>query len=56
MLVVVTLFYWKNKNKYDEEEIPNEIRFGFDLSFFFFFPVVEWEDPAEKQNKNNPGQ
>lgn len=40
MLVVVTLFYWKNKNKYDEEEIPNEIRFGFDLSFFFF-PVVE---------------
>lgn len=26
MLVVVTLFYWKNKNKYDEEEIPNEIR------------------------------
>lgn len=38
MLVVVTLFYWKNKNKYDEEEIPNEIRFGFDLSSF---PVVE---------------
>lgn len=31
LLVVVTLFYWKNKNKYDEEEIPNEIRFGFDL-------------------------
>lgn len=27
LLVVVTLFYWKNKNKYDEEEIPNEIRF-----------------------------
>lgn len=27
MLVVVTLFYWRNKNKYDEEEIPNEIRF-----------------------------
>ncbi|XP_068441858.1 immunoglobulin superfamily member 11 [Clinocottus analis] len=26
LLVVVTLFYWKNKNKYDEEEIPNEIR------------------------------
>lgn len=31
LLVVVTLFYWKNKNKYDEEEIPNEIRCGFDL-------------------------
>lgn len=31
LLVVVTLFYWKNKNKYDEEEIPNEIRFGFHL-------------------------
>ncbi|KAM9853523.1 immunoglobulin superfamily member 11-like [Aulostomus maculatus] len=26
LLVVVTLYYWKNKNKYDEEEIPNEIR------------------------------
>ncbi|XP_060929667.1 immunoglobulin superfamily member 11 isoform X2 [Limanda limanda] len=26
LLVVVTLFYWKNKNKYDEEEVPNEIR------------------------------
>ncbi|XP_040045844.2 immunoglobulin superfamily member 11 isoform X1 [Gasterosteus aculeatus] len=26
LLVVFTLFYWKNKNKYDEEEIPNEIR------------------------------
>ncbi|XP_029027148.1 immunoglobulin superfamily member 11 isoform X2 [Betta splendens] len=26
LLVAVTLFYWKNKNKYDEEEIPNEIR------------------------------
>ncbi|XP_056468164.1 immunoglobulin superfamily member 11 [Gadus chalcogrammus] len=26
LLVVVSLFYWKNKNKYDEEEIPNEIR------------------------------
>uniref|UniRef100_A0A3Q2SR85 Immunoglobulin superfamily member 11 n=1 Tax=Fundulus heteroclitus TaxID=8078 RepID=A0A3Q2SR85_FUNHE len=26
LLVVVTLFYWKNKNKYEEEEIPNEIR------------------------------
>uniref|UniRef100_A0A3B3ZJZ9 Ig-like domain-containing protein n=1 Tax=Periophthalmus magnuspinnatus TaxID=409849 RepID=A0A3B3ZJZ9_9GOBI len=26
LLVVVTLFYWRNKNKYDEEEIPNEIR------------------------------
>ncbi|XP_053177332.1 immunoglobulin superfamily member 11 isoform X4 [Scomber japonicus] len=24
--LAVTLFYWKNKNKYDEEEIPNEIR------------------------------
>ncbi len=35
LLVVVTLFYWKNKNKYDEEEIPNEIRFGFDLWFSF---------------------
>uniref|UniRef100_A0A3Q4HGS1 Immunoglobulin superfamily member 11 n=1 Tax=Neolamprologus brichardi TaxID=32507 RepID=A0A3Q4HGS1_NEOBR len=31
LLVVVTLFYWKNKNKYDEEEIPNEIRFEDDL-------------------------
>lgn len=30
LLVVVTLFYWKNKNKYEEEEIPNEIRFGSD--------------------------
>ncbi|XP_071766194.1 immunoglobulin superfamily member 11 isoform X3 [Centroberyx gerrardi] len=26
LLAVVTLFYWRNKNKYDEEEIPNEIR------------------------------
>uniref|UniRef100_A0A3Q2E8L7 Immunoglobulin superfamily member 11 n=1 Tax=Cyprinodon variegatus TaxID=28743 RepID=A0A3Q2E8L7_CYPVA len=26
LLVVVTLFYWRNKNKYEEEEIPNEIR------------------------------
>ncbi|KAL6116433.1 igsf11 [Pungitius sinensis] len=26
LLVGFTLFYWKNKNKYDEEEIPNEIR------------------------------
>ncbi|KAG5837275.1 hypothetical protein ANANG_G00237570 [Anguilla anguilla] len=26
LLVVVTLFYWKNKNKYEEDEIPNEIR------------------------------
>ncbi|XP_035627389.2 immunoglobulin superfamily member 11-like [Oncorhynchus keta] len=26
LLVLVTLFYWKNKNKYEEEEIPNEIR------------------------------
>ncbi|KAL0972748.1 hypothetical protein UPYG_G00194250 [Umbra pygmaea] len=26
LLVVVTLFYWKNKHKYEEEEIPNEIR------------------------------
>uniref|UniRef100_A0A096M345 Immunoglobulin superfamily member 11 n=1 Tax=Poecilia formosa TaxID=48698 RepID=A0A096M345_POEFO len=26
LLVVVTLFYWKNKNRYEEEEIPNEIR------------------------------
>lgn len=25
-LVLVTLFYWRNKNKYEEEEIPNEIR------------------------------
>uniref|UniRef100_A0A8C3A581 Immunoglobulin superfamily member 11 n=1 Tax=Cyclopterus lumpus TaxID=8103 RepID=A0A8C3A581_CYCLU len=31
LLVVVTLFYWKNKNKYDEEEIPNEIRYEDDL-------------------------
>lgn len=30
LLVAVTLFYWKNKNKYDEEEIPNEIRLAFD--------------------------
>lgn len=29
LVAAVTLFYWKNKNKYDEEEIPNEIRFGF---------------------------
>lgn len=36
LLVVVTLFYWKNKNKYDEEEIPNEIRFGLELCLFFF--------------------
>lgn len=36
LLVVVTLFYWKNKNKYDEEEIPNEIRFGFHLWPSFF--------------------
>ncbi|KAL4648474.1 immunoglobulin superfamily member 11 [Arapaima gigas] len=26
LLVVVTLFYWKNKNKYEDDEIPNEIR------------------------------
>lgn len=26
LIVAVTVFYWKNKNKYDEEEIPNEIR------------------------------
>ncbi|KAI1893300.1 hypothetical protein AGOR_G00122280 [Albula goreensis] len=26
LLVVVTLFYWRNKNKYEEDEIPNEIR------------------------------
>uniref|UniRef100_A0A4W5QB09 Immunoglobulin superfamily member 11 n=1 Tax=Hucho hucho TaxID=62062 RepID=A0A4W5QB09_9TELE len=26
LLALVTLFYWKNKNKYEEEEIPNEIR------------------------------
>lgn len=25
-LVLVSLFYWRNKNKYEEEEIPNEIR------------------------------
>ncbi|XP_026082783.1 immunoglobulin superfamily member 11-like [Carassius auratus] len=25
-LGLVTLFYWRNKNKYEEEEIPNEIR------------------------------
>uniref|UniRef100_A0A3Q3WE23 Ig-like domain-containing protein n=1 Tax=Mola mola TaxID=94237 RepID=A0A3Q3WE23_MOLML len=31
MVVMITLFYWKNKNKYDEEEIPNEIRFEDDL-------------------------
>lgn len=34
LLVVVTLFYWRNKNKYDEEEIPNEIRSDFE--FFLF--------------------
>ncbi|XP_056329328.1 immunoglobulin superfamily member 11 [Danio aesculapii] len=26
LLVLVSLFYWRNKNKYEEEEIPNEIR------------------------------
>uniref|UniRef100_A0A8C2DXH1 Immunoglobulin superfamily member 11 n=1 Tax=Cyprinus carpio TaxID=7962 RepID=A0A8C2DXH1_CYPCA len=26
LLVLVTLFYWRNKNRYEEEEIPNEIR------------------------------
>uniref|UniRef100_H3C0Q4 Immunoglobulin superfamily member 11 n=1 Tax=Tetraodon nigroviridis TaxID=99883 RepID=H3C0Q4_TETNG len=31
VLVVVTIFYWKNKNKYDEEDVPNEIRFDDDL-------------------------
>uniref|UniRef100_A0A3B3Z3W8 Ig-like domain-containing protein n=1 Tax=Poecilia mexicana TaxID=48701 RepID=A0A3B3Z3W8_9TELE len=31
LLVVVTLFYWKNKNRYEEEEIPNEIRSEDDL-------------------------
>ncbi|XP_016120512.1 immunoglobulin superfamily member 11-like, partial [Sinocyclocheilus grahami] len=25
LLVLITLFYWRNKNKYEEEEIPNEI-------------------------------
>lgn len=34
VLVVVTIFYWKNKNKYDEEDVPNEIRFDVTLSFF----------------------
>lgn len=35
LLVVVTLYYWKNKNKYDEEEIPNEIRLAFHADLFF---------------------
>ncbi|XP_036418672.1 immunoglobulin superfamily member 11 [Colossoma macropomum] len=26
LLVVVSLFYWRNKNRYEEDEIPNEIR------------------------------
>ncbi|TWW77478.1 Immunoglobulin superfamily member 11 [Takifugu flavidus] len=26
VLVVFTVFYWRNKNKYDEEDVPNEIR------------------------------
>ncbi|XP_051783118.1 immunoglobulin superfamily member 11 [Erpetoichthys calabaricus] len=26
LLVVVVVFYWKNRNKYEEDEIPNEIR------------------------------
>jgi len=34
LLVVVTLFYWRNKNKYDEEEIPNEIRLGLEWLLF----------------------
>lgn len=50
MLVVVTLFYWKNKNKYDEEEIPNEIRFGFDLSSF---PVGDSQHYHHKHSINN---
>ena len=33
VLVVVTIFYWRNKNKYDEEDIPNEIRFGVTVFF-----------------------
>lgn len=37
VLVVVTIFYWKNKNKYDEEDIPNEIRFDVMISFLFTF-------------------
>lgn len=41
LLVVVSLFYWKNKNKYDEEEIPNEIRFDKWLCFSFFPILLE---------------
>ncbi|KAK3561329.1 hypothetical protein QTP86_030628 [Hemibagrus guttatus] len=26
LLVVVTLFYWRNKNRYEDDDIPNEIR------------------------------
>ncbi|KAI7800318.1 immunoglobulin superfamily member 11 precursor, partial [Triplophysa rosa] len=26
LLVLLTLFYWRNKNKYEEDEIPNEIK------------------------------
>ncbi|KAI5625408.1 immunoglobulin superfamily member 11 precursor [Silurus asotus] len=26
LLVIVTLFYWRNKNRYEEDDIPNEIR------------------------------
>lgn len=37
VLVVVTIFYWRNKNKYDEEDIPNEIRLNILLSFLFLF-------------------
>lgn len=26
LLVIVTLFYWRNKNRYEDDDIPNEIR------------------------------
>lgn len=37
VLVVLTVFYWRNKNKYDEEDVPNEIRLNILLAFLFLF-------------------
>lgn len=51
VLVVVTIFYWKNKNKYDEEDIPNEIRSDVTLSFFIHFFAGKLREPDEALQK-----
>uniref|UniRef100_A0A8C7ZF02 Immunoglobulin superfamily member 11 n=1 Tax=Oryzias sinensis TaxID=183150 RepID=A0A8C7ZF02_9TELE len=50
LLVVVTLFYWRNKNKYEEEEIPNEIRLV--LLFFFFITSIKVKGCASVKGKH----